>query len=176
MVMNRTNALCFVLLSMLVVGCGGGGGGGGDTAFFGGVWNGVLSVVEDPCALVAEDYVFFNHLVNQDGSQIVIDNGVVTFSGSVQSDTSFSASAERAFRALTPGSACTEKITWRYEAIDEQAGIAQFVARVSEVTCSDGTSCRFGFSGSAVRMTTNPGGPIVYEPVSAEGQINEASL
>ena len=119
-------------------------------------------MVEDGCGGVPQ-FAFFNHLVNQDEFQVVLDNGFLTFSGTVTSDTSFSVETERNPSRVFPGSNCSETITWRYEAIDESSGRANFVVRRSEVSCNEPglpERCAFGFSGTALRSTTDLLAPI----------------
>ena len=145
---------------LLLVSCGGGGGSG--FPFFGGVWRGGLQLVEDGCG-GAPQFAFFNHLVNQDEFQVVLDNGFLTFGGTVTSDTSFSVETERSSSRTFPGAACIETITWRYEAFDESNDVANFVVRRTEVSCDQvglPERCAFGFSGTAVRSTQDILGPI----------------
>lgn len=143
----------------LLVSCGGGGGG---KSRFAGVWSGGVSLVEDDCHLVPDFQTFlsFVHLVNQDGDHIVLDNGALTFSGSVTGEQGFSVDTTRASAALSGHGACSETVTWRYEQVER--GNAPFVVRSSAIACGDGTKCAFSYSGSGYR-NDNGGGPIVID-------------
>ncbi|MFN8389747.1 MAG: hypothetical protein U0136_05605 [Bdellovibrionota bacterium] len=166
----RAKALLAVCATMLAA-CGGGGGGGNDK--FAGVWSGGASLVDDTCGAISDTYAFisFNHLVNQDGDSVLLDNGLVTFSGSVTGDDSFSVAADRPYRALFEGATCTEHVTWRYDSIKRDT--ANFVVRNSTVTCHQGSTvqtCEFAFTGTAYRGNGHPipvdigiGGPVAND-------------
>lgn len=171
--------LCLAGSTLILVSCGGGGG-GNDTAFFAGVWSGYLNLVEDQCGIVTESYLSFTHLVNQVDSEVVVDNGITTFSGTVRTNNSFEAQAERPFRPLTPGASCSETITWLYQSLNEDSNTADFVVRHSLISCTtpEGTTqCQFAFSGSGTRINSDQNGPRPIVQITAEGGVpNEASL
>ena len=156
---RRLTTLTAIIATSLATSCGGGGGG---TSQFAGVWNGGVSLVEDECHLVSDSQTFlsFVHLINQDGDSIVLDNGALTFSGTVTGDKSFSVDVSRASTLLSGHGSCSETITWRYEQIKRNN--APFVVRSSEISCTDGTKCAFSYSGSGYR-NDNGGGPIAID-------------
>lgn len=174
--MNKKKIYSMLVLSALL-GCG--GGGGGDDSDFAGVWTGTVSLVEDGCGVVdpAAAYVFFTHLVSQDQEDIVLDNGLVTFSGSVRGENGFEVSTERAASPLAAGQTCTETIVWRYAEVDGDS--APFVVRRSTLTCTGGDTpqtCQYAFSGSAYRSNNHGGGfpPVVFQ-TEGDGGPGDAS-
>lgn len=180
---NKVLLLLAIFLSSGLLSCGGGSGSG--IPFFGGVWSGTLRLVEDSCGRGIVSFAFFNHLVNQDEFQLVLDNGATTFTGTLQSDTSFSVSTKRSFPPASAGESCTETLVWRYEAIDESNDSADFIVRRSDITCVRGettNSCAFAFSGSGRRGSRDEFGPIpVSIPEDLEldvptGAVNAADL
>lgn len=157
---------CFFLAMSLLTLASCGGGGGGSDAKFAGVWFGTVSLVGDDCGVVdpSSQFVFFTHLVNQDDHDIVLDNGLLTFSGDTDGSDGFHADVERAHAPLVAGSICTEKISWRYESVKHDT--AQFVVRSSTITCITGDrteQCQFAFSGSASRSPDGSGHPGILE-------------
>ncbi|MCB0324575.1 MAG: hypothetical protein KDD69_13425 [Bdellovibrionales bacterium] len=69
-------ALRFVSLFSIFVlaaatGCGGGGGGGSSS--FAGTWAGSLFLVEDDCGLAETQTLSVMHIVQQDGTNVVVD-------------------------------------------------------------------------------------------------------
>ena len=169
-------------LMLTLLSCGGDGG-GEEPPFFAGVWSGYLNLVENNCGLELEPYLGFVHLVNQVGTRVVIDNGAYAFAGTVSGPASFSAMMERASAAFGPNESCTENITWRYEAVSEKNNTADFVVRISEMTCLsehhvDEARCRFVFSGTGYRVShddTSSPRPVPM-PVLDSGVVNEAVL
>ena len=152
----------------------GGGSGGSEMAFYGGVWYGDASLVEDTCEAPAEPYIFYTHLVNQNDSNVVIDNGAMAFQGTAEERGAMVATASRPYRGTLAGIAgCVEEITWRYEEIEENS--AQFVVRTSRVTCTSEAQiaqCQVVHTGSAFRSDPNNVVPIpVYEGAVSDTQI-----
>ena len=167
--MNSRFALVFLLA---LVACGGGGRNSEEK--ISGVWSGTVSLVDDTCGIVGplNQFVSFTHLVNESGTEVVLDNGLTTFTGTRQSDNSFRVSTERGRAPLVDGQTCVEEIVWRYEEIDRQS--APFVVRSSTVTCTEGdaiTECQFAFSGSAFK-NSGGGGPIVFATDSGDNSVS----
>lgn len=173
---NRTPLLLSSVLASLL-GCGGGGGGDGQ-ADFAGVWNGSATFVEDTCPGAEEEFsIYFAHLINQDGTDIVLDNGASVFQGTA-SESGFSVALKRAAREPVPFfGTCEETITWRYEQIERD--IANFVVRTSTITCVDGAtsqSCSRTFTGSAYRQNSRPVFPIDIGVGGATGLEGDAAV
>ena len=159
------------LFSVAILGCGGGGG-GDDTTDFTGVWSGNASLVDDTCGVITPDqqFIFFTHLVNQNQNQVALDNGFLSFSGTVQNEKAFLVETEKA-RAAVPGTTdCTEKVSFRYDAVTNNE--AQFVVRSSTVNCTadsgEAFECKFAFTGSAFRATVSGSGGRPF-PLPVEG-------
>ncbi len=165
MIRKICSKLSVLVVPLVICACGEDG-----SSDFAGVWFGNATLVEDGCGVVdpQRPFITFQHLVNQDGDTVVLDNGALSFSGSKESSDSFKVTAERARSPLQAGQSCTETITWRYEAIDQDQ--AEFVVRSSSVVCSkDGvtSSCEFSFTGSAFQEGFS--GPIPIEPGAGGG-------
>lgn len=163
----KTKVEALIVVFLLSATSCGGGGGGGSGAEFAGVWYGNANLVDDTCGIISDtqQFITFNHLVNQDGEKIVVDNGLLSLLGAVTGEKSFTVTVERARAPLASGQTCTEKITWRYESVSKAR--AEFVVRNSEIDCLKGTtetSCTFAFSGTAYRQGEYFGGPIPIEP------------
>lgn len=165
----------FLLLGLFFCGCGGGGGGFLDVA---GVWWGNATTLEDTCPYFTESYIYFKHLVNQDDTAVVVDNGAMAFTGTPEERGAIVASATRpSARQLNGITNCQEEITWRYEAIEED--YSDFVVRRSVVTCTDGNlvaQCQVVHTGFAHR-SRSPGGPAPY-PIDTEvqGAVSDTTL
>lgn len=161
-----------ITLVSAVTGCGGDGGGDeGGIGDFAGVWSGSANIVEDTCRTdFVEFSIFFNHLVNQNGPVIVLDNGASTFQGTAEQQ-SFTASQTRAPLDPPPNAgACEEEVVWRYDAIERDT--AQFVVRKSTIRCSDGqrtSECARTFSGSAFRAGDPR--PIPIDPIAVDDGV-----
>ena len=156
--------LIALLLLASTYGCG--GGGGGDTSVIPGVWIGSLSLIDNSCPdLAPEDkFLSFSHLINQDGQDVVVDNGIQTFIGKTTAENSFEAELNR---NVSTRPACRETLSWRYEKMTETQ--APFVIRRRRVDC--GTSfgtCSSSWSGTAFNSEKSGGFPYpLYEGASA---------
>lgn len=163
---RSVSILSALLAGVSICGCSGGGGSGDE---FAGVWSGSVTLVEDGCGFVSPDYFLsFTHLVNQNESQIALDNGFENFSGTAANDQSFSVSSTRDINNPLTGGSCSAVITWRYDAVEKD--YAGFVVRTTDVTCGE-SKCKIGFSGSAYRSSSNIGVPVpvISEDNSSEG-------
>src|SRR5262245_38069279 len=77
-----------VALTLLFAGCGGGGGSGAPC--LGGVYSGLVVKTADTCRALLSPTASVSLTVNQDGSRIVVNQGLLTYEGQVVSDSSFS--------------------------------------------------------------------------------------
>lgn len=140
---NSPYALILTSVAMLLsVGCGGGGGGG--TTSYAGTWQFRGVKVVDQCNSGVSATISSTMLVNQNGSEIAVQLGNVSLSGSVNDKDGFDASTTR------PGDdGCTVgySVTYR-DASDGEADVGLALG----VQCGNRT-CAVGYGGGAVRLS-----------------------
>lgn len=174
-----------IALIFFLCGCGGSDD-DSSVGDFAGVWFGTANFVESSCPTVGYEWgIYFTHLVNQAGTEVIIDNGVTPFQGKATVN-SFNGSAEKPYPGEFNGiQNCVESIRWRYEEANNK--VAEFVVRNSTITCSKDEvkfSCQTTFVGSASRyansypMPVDPDVPYAEDVTAAErsGAISDTRL
>ena len=166
--------LSFLLATILLCACG---GSSNDSDFYGGVWHGTASLLENNCGKIAE-YIYYTHLISVHGDDAVIDNGATAFDGSLNHG-AIIASASRSYSHSIEGVAdCQETITWRYEQFEKNS--AKFVVRTSTVSCQEENrtaQCQAVHVGTANRSQMRQPGP--YYPIGVEtpaGAVSDTAL
>lgn len=145
-------------LGILMAGCGGGGGGSSE-AFYGGVWDFSGVKLVDDCGTKVPSTTSIELTVNQDGSRVVVNSGVVTLTGETKpEDDGF----------IVTGSGTTSNGC--------QSGYAYSFKNASDGTADTGlvltvqcglVQCTVGFAGTSVRRTSRS----AVTPGSSESEL-----
>lgn len=140
------------LLPFLLNACGGGGGSDVTSQFVAGTWNGVLFLVENQCPFTVDDDLVISHLVNQDGTKVVLEtpngsgfSGLTTSDGFLVSNQALN-SAEVAANVF-----CDLTIAIRYSELQSNEAT---VTAVTELECQSGAEhleCNTVYVGAVVR-------------------------
>ncbi len=131
-------------MSVLASGCGGGGGDGA-SADYQGTWSFVGTKMTDTCRSSLSPNMGATLIVTQNGSDVTVQSGSLTLTGTVNDKDGFDASLIRQGR-----NGCTEGVSVGTRDASDGTGIAAFAMAVQ---CRDVT-CAVGYGGTATRTST----------------------
>ena len=159
------------MISCAVAACGGGSGGGGDDSGdrnVSGVWRGAVTLTENGCNLSLPATFNITDTVNQNGRSVVLVNETqVQYLGNLVGDNGFSVDAVLANDEITGTVSCDTVSQIEYDGIDDDEdndlgdltddsdgdgdiNTANVDIRITR-TCTDTTTCRSAFRGTARR-------------------------
>jgi hypothetical protein len=141
--MPRRIRFPLLVLPVCLLSCG--GGGGGDSAFFGGVYRGVITIDENPCAIALTGNGLVDWTVNQDATRIVLDSSGTTYEGAPTGSSSFAVT-----RADPQSSGCLVTTDISISSIQSDSAEANFT-----ILSSCLPECAVKGSGSLSRSTGN---------------------
>lgn len=151
------------LLVASASGCGGGGGGGSaDSGFYAGSWSLSLGRAVNDCGLGLPVTFTNTVLVNQNGSEVVVDSGRVVLTGSTHEEDGFFVA-----RVEAGANGCETATGYRFE--DASDGEADVVLAIVS-RCGRG-ECAVAYGGSGRRVSSRSAAGLSGEGTSELPQI-----
>jgi len=153
------------LLVASVSGCGGGGGGGSaDSGFYAGSWSLSLGRAVNDCGLGLPVTFSNTVLVNQNGSEVVVDSGRVVLTGTTHDEDGFFVS-----RVEAGANGCETATGYRFE--DASDGEADVVLAIIS-RCGRG-ECSVAYGGSGRRLSSRSAAGVSSEEAPEISQLQE---